>query len=344
MQLDDPATDSLAPQDRDALLLAALRHQIAFMRDKVPFWHDRLEAAGVDEDGIETFADLARIPILSKEELRGLRPRALIPEDSALDLQIARWTSGTTGRPTVNFWSASDWAALVATTARMLVRQAPMQRPTAFNGYSQGHLTGPMYGAALRRLSGVVYDRSHHPETDFSTLAQMELFDFDTLVLPERAKAGKGVGLAELLKDDPELLARNSVRWWIGSSGTFGTEIPAIARSQGVESVSNLCGSSEFGVYGISCEETAGDFHLAQGHVLAEVVDPSGLPVENGASGRLVVTHLCGMDDDEHARAHRGTQLLRFAVGDGATFLSEPCPCGLTSPRLRDIRRLEGTG
>ena len=341
MKLDDPAFDTIASSSRDAFLLERLRHQIAFMRANVPFWRARLTAAAVDEDRIQTTADLARIPILSKDELRATRPAALLPDRALSDLQVCRWTSGTTGRPTVNLWTTSDWAALVASTARMLVRQAPMQAPTVFNGYSHGHLTGPLYNAALRRLGGVVYDRSHHPEELFSTVAQMDLFDFDTLILPGRTTHGKGAGLGDLLDEDPELLARHGVRWWIGSSGTFDPRFRMIAREQGVESVSNLCGASEFGLFAISCSKIPGDYHVAQGHVLLEVVDQSGAPVENGRSGRIVVTHLCGMDENREARTHGGTQILRLAGGDGATLLSDSCDCGLTAPRLRGVQRLK---
>jgi phenylacetate-coenzyme A ligase PaaK-like adenylate-forming protein len=172
MRLDDPMLDSIAQETRDAWLVDAVRHQIAFMRAKVPYWQQRLAAASVDELRIERLADLARVPILAKDELRALRPATLLPAESLPKLQISRCTSGTSGQPTVNFWSESDWAALVASTARMLARQAPMTRPTAFNAYRHAHVTGPLYNAALRRLGGVVYDRSQHPEEFFPTVAQ----------------------------------------------------------------------------------------------------------------------------------------------------------------------------
>jgi phenylacetate-coenzyme A ligase PaaK-like adenylate-forming protein len=184
MRLDDPMLDSIAQETRDAWLVEAARHQIAFMRAKVPYWQQRLSAAAVDERAIESLVDLARVPILSKDELRALRPSTLLPKESLPRLQIGRWTSGTSGQPTVNFWSETDWAALVASTSRMLARQAPMTRPTAFNVYSDAHVTGPLYDGALRKLGGVVYDRSQHPEEFFPKLAQTELFDFDTLVIP----------------------------------------------------------------------------------------------------------------------------------------------------------------
>jgi len=340
MNLDAAELDRLASSRRDALLVEWLRRQLVFVRTHVPFWRDRLEHAGVIEDHIHNLADLARIPIFSKAELRATRPASLLPSSAIGSPHVGRWTSGTSGRPTVNFWSRTDWAALVASTGRMLARHSPVQAPVVFNGYSQGHLTGPLYDAALRRVGATVYDRSHHPEEFFSTLAQMDLFDFDTLILPARATRGKGVGLADLLQEDSSLLSRHGVRWWIGSSGTFDEPTVQRARAQGVKSISNLYGSSEFGIFAVSCAKIPGDFHVAQGHVLVEVIDESGSPVQNGGQGRIVVTHLCGMEDDGQARPHTGTQILRLAIGDAGTLLTETCECGLTTPRLRDIQRL----
>ena len=155
----------------------------------------RRARAAVDEFRIAGLDELARIPILTKEELRSLRPTVLLPQKMGGDIAIGRWTSGTSGLPTVNFWSTDDYAALVAVTARMLARQAPIACPSVFNAYSQAHMTGPLYHAALSRLGSVVFDRSHHAEEIFPTSAQAELFDFDTLVAPSKAVRGKGIGL-----------------------------------------------------------------------------------------------------------------------------------------------------
>lgn len=340
MRIDDPDFDSAAPGTRDAFLVTVLRRQIAFMRSNIPFWNERLSAAGVHEDQIETLADLGRIPIFSKEDLRALRPADLLPKQSLLDLKICRWTSGTTGRPTVTFWTETDWAALVGSTARMLSRQAPFTGVSAFNGYSQAHLTGPLYSAALRTIGAVVFDRSHHTEDQFPTPAQMDLFDFNTVVLPGRTTRGKGLGIAELLAEDAHGFARRAVRWWIGSSETFNNTCRALAQEQGVTTVTNLYGSSEFGLFAISCKSQPSDFHVAQGYVLVEVVDPTGTPVADGQAGRIVVTHLSGMDEHGDAQLHTGTQILRLAGGDSATLLTGPCSCGLNAARLRNIGRI----
>jgi phenylacetate-coenzyme A ligase PaaK-like adenylate-forming protein len=125
MRLDDPTLDTVTTNARHAHLLEAVRRQIAFMRAKVPFWHDRLSRFETDESKIDSLSDLARFPILAKEDLRTIRPPTLLPEESRRRLAVCRWTSGVTGRPTVNFWTTADWAALVSSTARMLVRHQP---------------------------------------------------------------------------------------------------------------------------------------------------------------------------------------------------------------------------
>ena len=343
MELDNPNIDSIAPEDRNLWLVSALRDQITYLRTHLPYWDERLTKANVDEQKIENLKNFAQVPILSKQEFRALKPTSLVPPESLTKLKVSRWTSGTTGQPTASIWTDNDWAALVASTYRMLKRQAPMHQPVAFNAFSQGHVTGPLFNAALRRLGAVVYDRSHHPEDIFSTFDQTELFDFDTLALPEKTARGKGIGLINLLEEDPNYIARRKLRWWFGSSGTFSLDTIKRAHDQGLEVVSNLYGSSEFAPFGISCPDNHGDYHINQGHIYAEVVDQLGQPVKNGAPGWIVVSHLKGMDQNGNACAHEGTQILRLAAGDGATYVDEICTCGLTTPRLRDIKRLETT-
>src|SRR5262249_42392009 len=139
--------------------------------------------------------------------------------------------------------------ALVGSVAQMLARHARSPRPVAFNCYSQSHLTGGLYHAALQAIGGAVFDRSHHAEEQFPTLAQLRLFEVDTLVLPERATRGKGIGITDLLDADPAFLADHGVRWWIGSSGTFSPPTIDRARRAGVAAISNLYGSSEVGLF-----------------------------------------------------------------------------------------------
>jgi phenylacetate-CoA ligase len=82
------------------------------------------------------------------------------------------------------------------------------------------------------------------------------------------------------------------------------------------------------------CEEQDGMHLGARCFVHAELIDPEtgdALPMEDGASGELVLTHL----------QHRAAPLLRFRTRDHVEVWTSPCPCGRTSPRIRCIGRTD---
>jgi phenylacetate-CoA ligase len=75
--------------------------------------------------------------------------------------------------------------------------------------------------------------------------------------------------------------------------------------------------------------------HLgARGFVHAELIEPDtgdAVPMDDGASGELVLTHL----------RHRAAPLLRFRTRDHVEVRTRPCPCGRTGPRVRCIGRTD---
>jgi phenylacetate-CoA ligase len=65
-----------------------------------------------------------------------------------------------------------------------------------------------------------------------------------------------------------------------------------------------------------------------------ELIDPTSgepVPVTDGATGELVLTHL----------RHQGAPLLRFRTRDHVMVRTEACRCGRTSPRIRCIGRTD---
>jgi len=89
-------------------------------------------------------------------------------------------------------------------------------------------------------------------------------------------------------------------------------------------------GPSLFG----ECEEQDGMHLGAHGFVHLEVIDPESgeaRPLEDGASGELVLTHL----------RHRAAPLLRFRTRDHVEVKTSPCPCGRTGPRIRCVGRTD---
>jgi phenylacetate-CoA ligase len=75
--------------------------------------------------------------------------------------------------------------------------------------------------------------------------------------------------------------------------------------------------------------------HLgAHGFVHPELIDPEteqALPMDDGATGELVLTHL----------RQRAAPLLRFRTRDHVEVRTSPCPCGRTGPRIRCLGRTD---
>ena len=82
------------------------------------------------------------------------------------------------------------------------------------------------------------------------------------------------------------------------------------------------------------CEEQAGMHLGARGFVHAELIDPEtdeAVPLDDGATGELVLTHL----------KQRAAPLLRFRTRDHVEVWTSACTCGRTSPRARCIGRTD---
>ena len=82
------------------------------------------------------------------------------------------------------------------------------------------------------------------------------------------------------------------------------------------------------------CEEQSGMHLGAYGFVHPELIDPDtgeGIPMDDGATGELVLTHL----------KHQAAPLLRFRTRDHVQVHTAACPCGRTTPRIRCIGRTD---
>ncbi|OAG26784.1 phenylacetate--CoA ligase family protein [Thermodesulfatator autotrophicus] len=78
---------------------------------------------------------------------------------------------------------------------------------------------------------------------------------------------------------------------------------------------------------GYECDKKSG-YHLAVDYFIPEIIDPeTGKDVPPGEVGELVITTL----------AVKANPLIRFRTGDMARFITEPCPCGRTTPRISQI-------
>lgn len=286
------------------------------------FYRAKMDRAGVRPADITGPADLAKLPFLTKDELRG-NPWVLLTCDRK-DVALVQVSTGTTGGEEIYMaYTLNDY---------LLNDLAPR--------YSQLFPIGP--GDVC--LNALPYEMS----TAGLAFHKTFMDGYQATVIP----AGKGGAYStaaktvKLMKDLRPNVAVTSPSWainiaeeaelagldlpglqmkklWLTGEGCSPSFRGRIERIFGT-TANFFYGSLECGVLGIECDAHDG-YHLPEAHVLMEVVDPrTGAPLPAGETGELVVTALLRHD----------SPVLRFRTGDLGFLVNAPCSCGARLSRF----------
>jgi phenylacetate-CoA ligase len=88
-----------SPEELEARALAKLRPLLAHAHAHVPYYRELFERAGISPDHIRTVADLARLPVSGKAELRASFPARVVADNLPARRRRPGSTSGSTGLP-----------------------------------------------------------------------------------------------------------------------------------------------------------------------------------------------------------------------------------------------------
>jgi len=311
--------------DRDALARMQLdRLQATLARVRAnPAWARRL--GGARPEDLKRADDWRRLPFLTKEELRDAYPLALAC-GGAEGYRRVHMSSGTTGNPILNPYTAHDvaqWGEVMARslTAAGVTREDVVQITPSFGLFTGGF--GFHYGA--ERLGAMIV-----PVGAGRTLLQLKLMrDLGVTVLP--AIATYPLRLIEVAREEKFDLATLRLRVGIFGSEMWSDELRArIDRELNLTSY-DIIGMTETGGpgLGIECARRAG-IHVWEDHYLVEIVEPrTGTPVDDGAEGELVVSTL----------TREGLPLVRYRTHDLTRVVSRArCDCGRTALRVDRLR------
>jgi phenylacetate-CoA ligase len=327
-----PDEERAGAAERDALILAKLRGQVTWAWEKSPFYRRKWEAAGVSPATLRSLGDLARFPVVRKDELRAAQAAnppfgdylCIAPHEVA----HVHGTSGTTGRPTVFGIGRDDWARIAEAHARILWGAGLRPHDTIliasfFSLYmgSWGALIGAERlgatvfpfgaGAAGQTLMAVQWARELRPSAFYGTPSYAIHF----------AETARREGI------EPKDLGIRLLLF----SGEPGAGIPSTKRlieetfAGACIDMGSMAEMSPWMTNG-ECRHRTG-MHLWQDIVYTQVCDPRTFePVPYGSEGTPVYTHL-----------ERTSQpMIRLLSGDLARWTDTPCPCGRTYPRLPD--------
>ncbi|WP_278923661.1 MULTISPECIES: phenylacetate--CoA ligase PaaK [Pseudophaeobacter] len=272
-----------------ALQLKRLQWSLRHAYDNVPMYKERFDAAGVHPDDLQQLSDLSKFPFTYKNDLRDNYPFGLfaVPREEIIRLHAS---SGTTGKPTVVGYTATDisnWADLVARSLRAAgLRKGNM----VHNAYGYGLFTGGLgahygierLGATVVPMSGGQTEKQVGLITDFQPDGIMVTPSYMLNILEQYHKIG-------LDPRDSSLQV-----------GVFGAEPWTDAMRREVEAAFDM---HAVDIYGLSeimgpgvaseCVETKDGPVIWEDHFLPEIIDPvTGEVLPDGEMGELVFTTL----------------------------------------------------
>ena len=288
-----------------------------------PFYKERLGQAGVCANSISSLADLAKIPMTSKDDLRSSYPFGMVavPQSELVRLHAS---SGTTGSATVICHTQDDvnaWADLMARCMHMVgLRSKDIFQNMSGYGLFTGGL-GIHYGA--ERLGCLTI-----PAGAGNTRRQLKLIkDLNVTGLHILPSYALYLGNS-LLEDgiDPRTLPPKIAL--IGAEPHTEEMRQRIEYLLGLKAY-NSYGLSEMNGPGVAFECLAQQgLHVWEDAYIAEIVNPeTGTPVEDGELGELVMTTL----------TRRGMPILRYRIRDLTRFIPGDCACGRVHRRIDRI-------
>jgi phenylacetate-CoA ligase len=307
-----------------ALQLRRLQTTVAWVYDRVPYYRAQLSERGIKPRDIQSLDDVSMLPFTDKAALRETYPFGMlaVPLDEVVRVHSS---SGTTGKPVVVGYTRGDINTWTELTARVATSAGVCRKDLVDMAFAYGMFTGGwgMHYGIERIGATIIPAGSGNTERHI-----MMMTDFGTTVLVGTpsyalylAEVGEGMGV-----DFSKLPLRLGLFGGEPCSDVLQAEIE---QRLGIRATDNY-GLSEVMGPGVSseCECGCGQ-HIAEDHLLCEIVDPeTGKPVAEGEVGELVITTL----------TKEAFPVLRYRTHDLTTVTTERCECGRTLARMAKVR------
>lgn len=318
--------ETMPRAEKERLQLERLKKTVAYAYERVSFYRQRFDAAGIRSEQIRSLEDLKRLPTMKKSDLREHYPFGLLAVDTK-DIIRFHASSGTKGKPTVVAYTRRDienWAEIVA---RTIAAAGGRPGDIFHNAYGYGLFTGGLglhYG--IERFGAVAV-----PVSGGNTARQITLIQD----LKPRGISGTPSYILNIIETMREMgldPRETSLEYGIFGAEPWTEEMRRqIEEALGIKAV-DIYGLSEVVGPGVAieCHEGQDGLHIADDHFIAEVIDPeTGEVLPYGEEGELVFTSL----------TKEAFPVIRYRTGDIASLNPEPCPrCSRTTMRMSRVK------
>lgn len=317
-------TQWYSPREIRELQLVKLKSLIDYAYKRIPYYRKNFEERGLRPSDINSLEDVAKLPVLTKDDVKENLPSMIDP--SLMGKLLKNATSGSTGHPVVFYedgrkhrdsaaeylraikWFGLDVGAkeakfLVLTTDACKGKKMNLVRKIFLN-----QLILPGIG-----LSEEVFEDCFEklvrfrPKVLFGVTSALYMF---TQYILDKEKSLENINLDLIVA-------------WAAPLYSYQRELMEASYNC---PVLNLYGTKEVGHIAAECPHKG--FHINQENLLVEVVNSnSGEPCHVNEQGNILVTTL-----NQHPMP-----FIRYAIGDVGILDDKVCSCGRGLALLKDI-------
>ena len=296
----------------DRLRNVLLQRQLKTAYQQVPFYRSLFEEAKVSPFEIKTVADLHRIPIITKKDIRQHQQWILNRKYQKARCYRSH-TSGSTGEPTWTYFDRHCWyrkkyfSKLRARMAcgmkwgeKVVILESETTRELRIKNrkFSNLFFLFPVTYLSIFEHTGRLLNRLIELQPHNVYGPPSSLF-----VLSQKAKqVRKNVRSLKRIFTSSEYLAH-----------PIKHNIEKSLRAK----VYDIYGSTETKEIAWQCSRADG-YHINEDEVIVEIVDEKGMVLPPGSPGNIVITDL----------QNQAMPLIRYRNQDQGLLLKEPCSCG----------------
>ena len=318
-----PDIETMSREDLEALQLERLQALVKRVYQKIPFYKESFDKAGINPEDIKSLADLTKLPFTVKQDMRDAYPFGLFAVPRK-DVVRVHCSSGTTGTATVVGYTQKDLENWGDCFARALYGAGCGPDSTLQIAYGYGLFTGGLGAHNGGERAGCTV----LPMSTGNTKRQVRLmkdFDVDCLC----CTPSYALNIAEVAQEEGYDVHEFPIHAGIlGAEPCSEATRAEIEQKMGIQ-VYDIYGLSEVMGPGVACEcEKQHGLHVCEDHFIIEILDPKTLqPVPDGEWGEVVFTTLC----------KECSPLVRYRTRDISRILVGECECGRTFRRMDRI-------
>ena len=318
--------ETLPREEIEKIQLERLKETVGRVYATVAPYRKKMDDAGVKPEDIQTLADLAKLPFVTKQDMRDNYPFGLFAVDRDKLVRIHA-SSGTTGKPTVVRYTRGDLETWTECVSRIACMGGATEKDVAQICFGYGMFTGALglhYG--LENIGAAIVPSS----TGNSERQIMYMKDFETSLLV--ATPSYALRLAEVAREmgiDPAKDLGIKI-------ALVGSELLTDAMREEMHKywgedvlITSNYGMSELMGPGVSgeCTELCG-MHINEDYFIPEIINPeTGEVLPAGEQGELVITCI----------KKEGLPLIRYRTKDITRLFYEKCKCGRTFCRMENL-------